>query len=142
MGMPTYDIIGITSHGLFWTMVETNVALIAVCLPTLRPILSMSALGNAISSFDCLLRGLGSALGSTRSRTQDSPNSRHTGKANKLGASLHSAWRSRNSKNEITEISRSASKISLVEMGQGNGVKVTRQKVKTVDMYEEVEMKT
>jgi ABC-type polysaccharide/polyol phosphate export permease len=69
MGMPTYDIIGIISHCLFWTMVETKVALIACCLPTLRPILSLVAFGTAIASFGSFLQDLGSALGSTRTRT-------------------------------------------------------------------------
>jgi hypothetical protein len=142
MGMPTYDIIGITSHGLFWTMVETNVALIAFCLPTLRPILSIAALGTAITSFGRFLRGLKSASGSTRSQKQPSSKSHRTGQASKLGSSLHSAWRSRNSRNEITEISTCESKIDLLEMGQANVVKVTRHNVRTLDSYEEVDMRS
>jgi hypothetical protein len=67
MGMPTYDIIGITSHGLFWTVVETNVALIACCLPTMRPILSIAAFGTVISSFGSFLQALGSRLNTQKS---------------------------------------------------------------------------
>jgi hypothetical protein len=48
MGMPTYDIIGITSHGLFWTVVETHVALIACCLPTLRTLFSKARFSRSI----------------------------------------------------------------------------------------------
>jgi hypothetical protein len=50
MGMPTHDIVGITSHGLFWTVVEVNVALVACCLPTMRPILSMRAFRTVYGS--------------------------------------------------------------------------------------------
>ena len=57
--MPTYDSLGITSHGLFWTFVETNVALIACCLPTMQPLLSLTA----ISSF---LQGFGSRMSSQK----------------------------------------------------------------------------
>jgi hypothetical protein len=50
MGMPSHDIVGITSHGLFWTVVEVNIALIACCLPTMRPIMSMRAFRNVFGS--------------------------------------------------------------------------------------------
>jgi hypothetical protein len=50
MGMPTYDIIGITSHGLFWTVVETHVALIACCLPTLRTLFSKARFSTSLFS--------------------------------------------------------------------------------------------
>jgi hypothetical protein len=140
--MPTYDIIGITSHGLFWTMVETNVALIACCLPTLRPILSMAAFGTAIASLGSFLQGLGSALGSTRTRTQNSSASHSTGKFSKLSISSGSVWQSQNSKAGIAEISRRASDVSLVEMGKADAVRVTRvmratrEKTKTPDPYD------
>lgn len=146
MGMPTYDIIGITSHGLFWTMVETNVALIACCLPTLRPILSMAAFGTAIASFGSFLQGLGSALGSTRTRTQNSAASHSTGKFSKLSVSLGSVWQNQNSKNEIIEISRNTSDVSLMDVSKGSAVRVTREtrvtreKTKTPDPYDVYDM--
>ncbi|KKY13829.1 hypothetical protein UCDDS831_g08654 [Diplodia seriata] len=40
---------GITSAGIFWTVIETNVALIACCLPTLHSLIKPTAFGAAIS---------------------------------------------------------------------------------------------
>ncbi|KAH3910065.1 hypothetical protein HBI56_127970 [Parastagonospora nodorum] len=59
MGMPIYDIVGITSHGLFWTVVEVNVALIACCLPTLRPILSTVAVVTVTAFFGSMFKAIG-----------------------------------------------------------------------------------
>ena len=66
MGMPIYDIVGITSHGLFWTVVEVNVALIACCLPTLRPILSMSAVVTLTAFFGSIFKACGCVSGSRK----------------------------------------------------------------------------
>ncbi|KAF2091928.1 hypothetical protein K490DRAFT_31211 [Saccharata proteae CBS 121410] len=55
MGLPIYDIQGISSAALFWTMVETGVAVIASCLPTLRPVLSVTAFSNVLSSLRSFL---------------------------------------------------------------------------------------
>ncbi|KAH3966488.1 hypothetical protein HBH70_183480 [Parastagonospora nodorum] len=139
MGMPTYDIIGITSHGLFWTMVETNIALIACCLPTLRPILSLAAFGTALASLGSLLQGLGSALGSTRSRTtQNSSSSSKFSKFSK-SVSLGSRGSSSAGKKEVSEIG-SMSEFSLVEPGKPEAVRVIREKAKTPDPYDVYEM--
>jgi hypothetical protein len=138
MGMPTYDIIGITSHGLFWTMVETNVALIAFCLPTLRPILSMAALGTAIAPLGRFFQGLGSGLGSMRSQTRHFPNSYSTGRSSKLRTSLHGAWRSRNSNDAITQLSGNGSKTDLIEMDQGHAVNLERHVVERLSSHEKV----
>ncbi|KAF7191045.1 hypothetical protein HII31_07560 [Pseudocercospora fuligena] len=46
MGVPTYDILGIVSAEMFWTMVETTVAVIAVCLPAIRKVASFTAFGK------------------------------------------------------------------------------------------------
>lgn len=139
MGMPTYDIIGITSHGLFWTMVETNIALIACCLPTLRPILSLAAFGTAIASLGSLLQGLGSALGSTRARTtQNSSSSSKFSKFSK-SVSLGSRGSSAAGKKGVSEIG-SMSEFSLVEPGKPEAVRVMREKAKTPDPYDVYEM--
>lgn len=63
MGMPTWDIIGITSHGLYWTVVGTNVALIACCLPVLRPITRTSIFVKTLGAFS---QKLGTCMGCRR----------------------------------------------------------------------------
>ncbi|EGP86179.1 uncharacterized protein MYCGRDRAFT_94394 [Zymoseptoria tritici IPO323] len=42
MGLPIYDILGIVGNEVFWTMIETTIALIAVCLPAIRRIVLSS----------------------------------------------------------------------------------------------------
>ncbi|KAH7094515.1 hypothetical protein FB567DRAFT_556105 [Paraphoma chrysanthemicola] len=112
LGMPTYDIIGITSHGLFWTMVETNIALIACCLPTLRPILSMAAFGTVIASLGSFLQAVGSMLGSQKDTSYGSSG---TGKFSKMSTvTIGSAKPS--IKRFDRETGDSASDISLVEI--------------------------
>jgi hypothetical protein len=97
MSMPTYDILGITSHGLFWTVVETNVALTACCLPAMRPFLSLAA----ISSF---LQALSLRVSSQKT-LQNIANS--SGKFSKMDAVTIGSAR----------LSRNTSDISLVAIG-------------------------
>lgn len=142
MGMPTYDIIGITSHGLFWTMIETNVALVACCLPCLRPILSIAAFGTFISSFGSFLQDVGSALGSSKLQRQELSSSQST---RELGEDQNPWSRVRAivlSKGSDLKTHRSASDASLVEMRSLNTAVVprertaTREKSKTPDPYD------
>lgn len=72
MGMPTYDIIGITSFGIYWAVVETNVALIACCLPTLRPILSMAPFSTVAASVGSIIQAMGTAMGTQRNTPNNS----------------------------------------------------------------------
>lgn len=123
MGMPTWDIIGITSHGLYWTVVETNVALIACCLPTLRPILSMAAFGTVLASFGSFLQGLGSKMGSSKGTTQNSTGSSGTGKFSKFSAASKSSV-SKKKKRNNDSLDDTASDVSLVELEKSNGVRV------------------
>jgi hypothetical protein len=48
MGLPTYDVVGIVGAEMFWTMIETNIALIAICLPTFRKLISITAVGKTL----------------------------------------------------------------------------------------------
>lgn len=66
LGLPTYDILGIVSAEVFWTMVESTIALIAVCLPAVRKAVAKSALGKAlgIASLSRFVRSLGESKGS------------------------------------------------------------------------------
>ncbi|KAL3418483.1 hypothetical protein PVAG01_10199 [Phlyctema vagabunda] len=66
MGMPPYDIIGITSAGLYWTIIEVNVALISCCLPTLHAIFTLANLGSALTNLGRHISSLGSALSSEK----------------------------------------------------------------------------
>jgi hypothetical protein len=112
MGMPTYDIIGITSHGLFWTVVEVNVALIACCLPTLRPVLSMAALRTLFASF---VQSRGSVLNSRKSTHNASRHGRSSASAHTNG-------------NRSRAVSDTGSDISLVDMVRKlGGMYVTRE---------------
>ncbi|OJD35321.1 plasma membrane protein pth11-like protein [Diplodia corticola] len=67
MGMPPYDILGITSAGIFWTVVETNVALIACCLPILHSLVKPTAFGAAVSR----VHGFFSSRSSTRASSKE-----------------------------------------------------------------------
>ncbi|EUC46253.1 hypothetical protein COCMIDRAFT_36086 [Bipolaris oryzae ATCC 44560] len=117
MGMPTYDIIGITSHGLFWTVVETNVALIACCLLKMRPVFSISGLGSLMVSIGCLLQKVGSSVGTRNSKSATSG----SGKFSKISAAtvltIGSTPRVRVDHYRSAENYRTGSDISLVEMG-------------------------
>lgn len=66
MGLPSYDVVGIISAELFWTMIETGVAVIAACLPTLRPLSFLSTFGATFSglrSFISFRSGTGQSKG-------------------------------------------------------------------------------
>ena len=39
VGVDTRDSIGTTNVGLFWSMIEMGVGMVAICLPSLRPLL-------------------------------------------------------------------------------------------------------
>jgi hypothetical protein len=67
MGLPTYDILGIVTGEVFWTMIETTIALIAVCLPAVRRIVLSSALGRSLGfgSVSRLYRSMKSSKNST-----------------------------------------------------------------------------
>ncbi|KAM3421340.1 hypothetical protein BST61_g1737 [Cercospora zeina] len=68
MGLPTYDVLGIVSAEVFWTMIECTVALIAVCLPAVRRAVARSALGRALglSTVSRVLRSMGSLKGTRK----------------------------------------------------------------------------
>lgn len=63
MGLPAYDLLGIVSAEVFWTMIESTVALIAVCLPAVRKAVAKSAFGKALgfASFSRMMRSGGSS---------------------------------------------------------------------------------
>lgn len=48
IGLPATDEIGIISIDLFWAMLELGVGMIAICLPSLRPILSALTLKSLV----------------------------------------------------------------------------------------------
>jgi len=135
MGMPPYDIIGITSHGIFWTIVETNVALIACCLPALRPIFKVAAFGSVLSSLGSMLQIAGSKMGS-QGASQATGNS--SGKFSKISvASAGSARPSGKGQYERAVVSRAESDISLVEMQKKGEVHVTPDPYAVFDMEPE-----
>ena len=52
-GLPTTDQLGLESLGIFWSLIETGVAIPVACLPTLRPLfhgLSPESVINSIRS--------------------------------------------------------------------------------------------
>ena len=52
-GLPTTDQLGLESLGIFWSLIETGVAIPVACLPTLRPMfqgLSPESVLNSIRS--------------------------------------------------------------------------------------------
>lgn len=49
MGYPVYDVVGIVSAEMFWTMVESTVALMAICLPTLKKVFKLSNLSKRLA---------------------------------------------------------------------------------------------
>ena len=52
-GLPTTDQLGLESLGIFWSLIETGVAVPVACLPTLRPVfhgLSPESVINSIRS--------------------------------------------------------------------------------------------
>lgn len=68
MGLPSYDILGIVSAEVFWTMIESTVALIAVCLPAIRKAVAKSTLGRVLG-LGTLTRVFRSSKGSSRGTT-------------------------------------------------------------------------
>lgn len=40
LGLPAYDVLGIVSAEMFWAMVETTLAIVAICLPATRKIVN------------------------------------------------------------------------------------------------------
>lgn len=42
MGYPVYDVVGIVGAEMFWTMIESTVALTAICLPTFKKTVSLT----------------------------------------------------------------------------------------------------
>ncbi|EKG13575.1 hypothetical protein MPH_09271, partial [Macrophomina phaseolina MS6] len=50
VGLPNYDVVGIVSAEMFWTMIETTVALIACCLPTVKSAVNFGAVGRYLAS--------------------------------------------------------------------------------------------
>ena len=49
MGFPVYDVVGIVGAEMFWTMIESTVALIAICLPTIGKAVNSMRLGKNLS---------------------------------------------------------------------------------------------
>ncbi|KAJ6278946.1 hypothetical protein J3E71DRAFT_355930 [Bipolaris maydis] len=114
MGMPTYDITGITSHGLFWTVVETNIALIACCLLKIRPVFSISGLGSIMVSMGSFLQKVGSSMGTHNSKSASSG----SGQFSKISvATIGSKPHSRANYYRSAGKDPTGSDISLVEMG-------------------------
>ncbi|KAI4938271.1 hypothetical protein J4E85_000710 [Alternaria conjuncta] len=148
MGMPTYDIIGITSHGLFWTVVETNVALIACCLPKIRSVLSLAGLGSIMMSMGSLLQKMGSSMGTqnSKSASNGSNGSGQFSKLSKISAAttvtVGSTPRSQLGHYRL-EKERSDSDINLVDLkGLGNKTDaeaVALEKGMSPDSYEDLE---
>ncbi|CAN9124011.1 unnamed protein product [Alternaria alternata] len=140
MGMPTYDITGITSHGLFWTVVETNVALIACCLPKLRPVLSMAGLGSLMVSMGSLLQRMGSSMGTQNSNSA----SNGSGQFSKISAAtvvtVGSKPRSQLGHYRSQEKDRTGSDISLVEMGNKVEAAAVVEKQVSPDPYDTYEV--
>ncbi|PPJ57469.1 hypothetical protein CBER1_04409 [Cercospora berteroae] len=68
MGLPTYDVLGIVSAEVFWTMIECTVALIAVCLPAIRKAVARSTVGRALglATLSRVLRSMGSSKGTRK----------------------------------------------------------------------------
>lgn len=77
LGLPAYDILGLVSAEMFWTMIETTVALIAVCLPAIRKVVRLASFGDyfRLTSIGRFYRSLigsnGSRSNGSGSRTQD-----------------------------------------------------------------------
>lgn len=46
MGLPVDDAVGLVSAEMFWTMIETTVALIAICLPAIKKTVNSSGIGK------------------------------------------------------------------------------------------------
>lgn len=140
MGMPTYDITGITSHGLFWTVVETNIALIACCLPKLRSVLSMAGLGSLMVSMGSLLQKMGSSMGTQNSKST----SNGSGQFSKISAAtvvtVGSTPRSQMGHYRSAEKDRTGSDISLVEMGNKVETAAVIEKPVSPDPYEGYEL--
>lgn len=68
LGLPTYDVVGIVSAEMFWTVIETNVALISICLPSVRSFLGLAISSNWIrlSSLGRFYRSYVSSRGTTQ----------------------------------------------------------------------------
>lgn len=84
MGLPIYDILGIVSTEVFWTMIESTVALIAVCLPAIRKAVAKSALGRALKMgpLSNVFRSHGSSKGTANSSSLEE--GRHSHQSDKL----------------------------------------------------------
>ena len=58
LGLPSYDILGIVSFVLFWQLIQIGVAMVACCLPAMRPLVQdippksfLGSLVNKVSSW-------------------------------------------------------------------------------------------
>lgn len=46
LGLPSYDVLGIVSAEIFWTIIESTVAIIAVCLPAIKKVVSIATFSD------------------------------------------------------------------------------------------------
>lgn len=69
MGLPLYDAVGIVSAEMFWTMIETTVALFAICLPTIRGVVTLTQIGKYLG-LSSIGRYLSSITSTSRSGTR------------------------------------------------------------------------
>lgn len=73
MGLPVYDVLGIVTAQMFWTMVETTVAITAVCLPAIKKIMSWSAFGKSLSDLGRYMKSKAGSSGWSGSRSNGAP---------------------------------------------------------------------
>ncbi|KAL3426737.1 hypothetical protein PVAG01_00246 [Phlyctema vagabunda] len=73
LGLPNYDVVGIISSEIFWTMVETGVAVIAACLPTIRRSLSNTVISSVFRSWASRISATANRDYSNTERIKDAP---------------------------------------------------------------------
>ncbi|KAK5120989.1 hypothetical protein LTR85_005773 [Meristemomyces frigidus] len=124
MGVPTWDILGVVSAEMFWHMVETTVAIVAVCLPAIRKVVSWTIFGKWVS-----LSSLGSFYHNMRSSAaRSSANSRsrsamreHKTASEKIGnvseTSSQVALHSR--EGHVTQIGKRPDGVTVTSIGKG-----------------------
>ena len=49
MGFPVYDVVGIVGAEMFWTTIESTIAVIAICLPTIGKAVNSMGLGKNLT---------------------------------------------------------------------------------------------
>ena len=67
-GLPTTDQLGLESLGIFWSLIESGVAVPVACLPTLRPIFDGLSPESVLSSIRSMI-----SLSSINSQRRNKP---------------------------------------------------------------------